>query len=80
MKKLFAKVLLSLTILGISGLCVFAKEYKDLPQDHWAYKQIQTLTDQNVVVGYPDGNYRPDANVTRAEFATMVIKALNQQN
>ena len=80
MKKLFSKVLLSITILGVSGLGVLAKDYKDLPKDHWAYKQIQTLTEQNVVVGYPDGNYRPEANVTRAEFATMVIKALNQQN
>ena len=38
------------------------------------------MTDFNVVVGYPDGNYRPDQQVTRAEFATMVVKAFEQQN
>lgn len=80
MKKLFSKVLLLTAILGFTCMGVLAKDYKDLPQDHWAYKQIQTLTDFDVVVGYPDGNYRPEANVTRAEFATMVIKALGQQN
>lgn len=80
MKKLFSTVLLFSAILGFSSLGVMAKDYKDLPADHWAYKQIQTLTDFNVVVGYPDENYRPDANVSRAEFATMVIKALDQQN
>ncbi|MBQ7287600.1 MAG: S-layer homology domain-containing protein, partial [Candidatus Gastranaerophilales bacterium] len=34
------------------------------------------LTDKKVVVGYPDGLYRPDQKVTRGEFATMTIKAL----
>lgn len=80
MRKLLTTVLLFTAVLGFSVISVCAKDYKDLPEDHWAYKQIQTLTEQNVVVGYPDGNYRPEANVTRAEFATMVIKALNQQN
>lgn len=80
MKKLLTKALMLIAVLGFTSLNSFAKEYKDLPKDHWAYKQIQILTDFNVVVGYPDGNYRPEQNVTRAEFATMVIKAFEQQN
>lgn len=50
--------------------------YPDLPPNHWAYEAVTFLTDKKVVVGYPDGLYRPDQKVTRAEFATMVIKAL----
>lgn len=50
--------------------------YPDLPADHWAYEAVTFLTDKKVVVGYPDGNYRPDQKVTRAEFSTMAIKAL----
>ena len=80
MKKFFAKVLSLVAILGLTSMATLAKDYNDLPKDHWAYKQIQILTDFNVVVGYPDGNYRPDQNVTRAEFATMVVKAFEQQN
>ena len=79
MKKLLAKALMLAVVFGVSTAASFAKDYADLPKDHWAYKQIQILTDFNVVVGYPDGNYRPDQNVTRAEFATMVIKAFEQQ-
>lgn len=79
MKKLLTKALMLATILGFTSAATFAKDYADLPKDHWAYKQIQILTDFNVVVGYPDGNYRPEQNVTRAEFATMVIKAFEQQ-
>lgn len=50
--------------------------YPDLPENHWAYEAVTFLTDKKIVVGYPDGNYRPDQKVTRAEFSTMVIKAL----
>ncbi len=50
--------------------------YPDLPQNHWAYEAVTFLTDKKIVVGYPDGLYRPDQKVTRAEFSTMVIKAL----
>ena len=83
MKKFITKALTFAVLAGVgclSGLSVSAKEYTDLPKDHWAYKQIQILTNFNVVVGYPEGDYRPDAQVTRAEFATMVVKAFNQQN
>ena len=79
MKKLLTKALMLAAILGFTSAATFAKDYADLPKDHWAYKQIQILTDFNVVVGYPDGNHRPEQNVTRAEFATMVIKAFEQQ-
>ena len=79
MKQFLAKALVLLAVFGFTSTS-FAKDYKDLPEDHWAYKQIQILTDFNVVVGYPDGNYRPDQQVTRAEFATMVVKAFEQQN
>ena len=50
--------------------------YPDLPKDHWAYEAVTFLTDKQIVVGYPDGYYRPDQKVTRGEFSTMVIKAL----
>ena len=78
------KLLTSLVVL-FSAVCLstggaVAKEYKDMTPEHWAYKNIQQLTDWGVVVGYPDGNYRPDQNVTRGEFSTMVIKALGQAN
>ena len=50
--------------------------YPDLPPSHWAYEAVTFLTDKQIVVGYPDGLYRPDQKVTRGEFSTMVIKAL----
>jgi hypothetical protein len=80
MKNKLAKFLITSIILNISATGVFAKTFTDLGQSHWAYKEIQKLADDEVVVGYPDGSFKPDNPATRAEFATMVIKALRQEN
>jgi hypothetical protein len=42
---------------------------------HWAQLCIHQLAQQGVVSGYPDGLFRPDIPVTRAEFAIMVNNA-----
>ena len=80
MKKFLTKALVLAVVFGISCASTIAKEYKDLPKNHWAYKQIQILTDFDVVVGYPDGLYRPDQKVTRAEFSSIIVKAFDQAN
>ena len=54
--------------------------YTDMEETHWAYQSIKFLTEVGVVVGYPDGTYKPDIPVTRAEFASMAIKALGQED
>jgi hypothetical protein len=41
----------------------------------WAEPFIRALAQRNIVVGYPDGSYRPDQLVTRAEFAAILNKA-----
>ena len=44
---------------------------------NWAEPFIQALAQKNIVVGYPDGTYRPDQLVTRAEFAAILNKAFD---
>jgi hypothetical protein len=43
---------------------------------HWAEAQIRELMERGVVSGLPDGTFRPELTVTRAEFVTMVNKSL----
>jgi len=83
MKKLFLNVIatIALALFATPAMAKYVLEqgpdsYPDLPSSHWAYEAVTFLTDKQVVVGYPDGLYRPDQKVTRGEFATMVIKAL----
>lgn len=42
---------------------------------HWAAATIQKMVDQGVVTGMPDGSFRPDNSISRAQFATLVVKA-----
>ena len=43
---------------------------------HWAERYINEAVSVGFVGGYPDGKFKPDKAVTRAEFATMINKAL----
>ena len=79
---MFKKILKS--VFALSILFMFNSPaqafYTDMDQNHWAYQSIKFLTEVGVVVGYPDGTYKPDIPVTRAEFASMAIKALGQED
>jgi uncharacterized protein YjdB len=44
--------------------------------NHWARNPIVTLAGMDILGGYPDGSFRPDTNVTRAEFAAMLTRTL----
>ena len=48
--------------------------FKDVPEQHWAYKAIEELAERGIINGYPDGSFRPDESVTRAEIATIMSK------
>lgn len=79
MKKIFIKLLAFIAILFGSCFTLQASattEFPDVGPNYWSYDAIMYFKDKNVLAGYPDGYYRPDQKVTRAEFATIVTKAL----
>ncbi|MBZ0188145.1 MAG: S-layer homology domain-containing protein, partial [Candidatus Obscuribacterales bacterium] len=44
---------------------------------HWAEKYIAILQQQGTIGGFPDGSFKPDNGITRAQFAAIAAKALN---
>jgi S-layer homology domain len=44
---------------------------------NWAEPFIQVLVEKGIIAGYPDGTFRPDQPVTRAEFAALLNKAFD---
>lgn len=44
-------------------------------QGHWAEINIKQLVESGAIQGYPDGTFKPNHNITRAEFATVLVKA-----
>ncbi|MBE9056354.1 DUF1565 domain-containing protein [Sphaerospermopsis sp. LEGE 08334] len=53
-----------------------ATAFKDVPTGYWAKAYIEALAAQNIIAGFPDGTFRPNEPVTRAQFATIITKAL----
>lgn len=83
MKKNFIKLFLGTFVFLFALMPVKAQQAKlfpDVPVNHWAAAQIKELSQKGVIVGYPDGTFKPDDNVTRAEFASMAIWALGQEH
>lgn len=50
--------------------------FRDLDSTHWASDYVQYLVAQGAISGYSDGTFRPSDNVTRAQFAKMLIGAM----
>ncbi|MBW4511526.1 MAG: S-layer homology domain-containing protein [Scytonematopsis contorta HA4267-MV1] len=55
-----------------------ARYFSDVKTDYWARPFIAALTEKNIITGFPDGTFRPEQPVSRAEFAAMIQKAFNQ--
>lgn len=77
------KLLLMLTgtllvTVFFNGRILAAPVFSDI-QGNWAQESIQALVDKGVLNGYPDGTFKPDQPVTRAEFAKMVAKTFGYE-
>ncbi|MDI3297536.1 MAG: S-layer homology domain-containing protein [Bacillota bacterium] len=58
------------------GQAVANFRFSDVSPSYWAYADIQTLVKAGVVNGFPDGTFRPEQPVTRAEFVRMLVLAI----
>lgn len=47
-------------------------------ESHWARAFIEALAQRKILNGYPNGTFRPDNSVTRAEFAAIIATVFNQ--
>lgn len=75
--KLHLKII-SLVSIIIMLVCLSTKvavAYNDI-DNHWAYGSIMTMSISGHIKGYPDGTFRPDQVITRAEFITLLMSCL----
>ncbi len=78
-KKFYLMLMVSLSISLFFSAQVYAGAAVSDIQNHWAAKPIQNLADREVISGYPDGTFKPDQAVTRAELAKIISKAMDYQ-
>ena len=51
-----------------------AKDY----ENHWAKESIEKVIELGLMEGFDDGNFYPDKELTRAEFATALVRLIEQ--
>lgn len=59
--------------------------FPDVSESRWSVTEIEYMADDGVIYGYPDGEFKPGQNLTRAEFAALIrrftnIKASGKEN
>lgn len=77
MKKYFTTVILSATLLFSVQPSAQAVTFTDVPTAHWAHEAITSISKRGLINGYPDGTYRLNEPVTRAQAAKIVALAIN---
>lgn len=77
-KKITIFIVLTFLLQNICFAADYPQRFYDVPKGYWAFEQIAELVNRGAISGYEDGSFKPDDIVTRAEWATIMIKAANK--
>ncbi|MBE7010235.1 MAG: hypothetical protein E7418_01945 [Ruminococcaceae bacterium] len=76
----FAKV--AVEAMGLGDVAAASKQptkYPDVVENHWANGYINVATDQGVVIGDDEKNFRPDDSITYAEAMTILVRIIGHE-
>ena len=73
-RKVFALILSCIMALS---LVVSAATYSDVSETHDRYEAINQLSSMDIITGFPDGTFKPDEAVTRAQMAALITRMFN---
>lgn len=85
MKNILKTILALTLVLSLSTIALAneqkVSEFSDVPADHWAYTSIMAMTEKGLFSGTSTpvngvGTFSPDKTMSRAEFVTVVVRAL----
>ncbi|WCK54947.1 S-layer homology domain-containing protein [Aneurinibacillus sp. Ricciae_BoGa-3] len=79
MKGKLGKILLTAAVACSLSTTVYAAGLKDI-NIPWAKSAITNMVNSGVITGYKDNTFRPNNQISRAEFVTLVNKAFSKYN
>lgn len=62
--------------LGTYAILLYDKKFNDI-SSHWAKEYIENIASKHITNGKPNNMFKPNDIITRAEFITMVVRALS---
>ena len=76
MKKVVSTFLISLSFLASNtAFAASSPDYYDVSLTHLYASSITLVSEKGIVNGYPDGSYKPDVYINRAELTKIVSEA-----
>ncbi|MCI1960168.1 MAG: S-layer homology domain-containing protein [Clostridia bacterium] len=69
-KKIFIVLIIAISMCSDA----FAAQFSDVSENHWAYGEINKASEYGFITGMGDGTFGLGKNVTRAQFASMVVR------
>lgn len=70
---------LSAIIISAISTPLALADFKDVPESHNNFTAINYVQSQNIVSGYPDGTFKPDNKINRAEFIKIFVNSLTSE-
>jgi len=79
LKKLMSVILTVAMLLSLVATSVGAATFADVEEDNVAYEAIEVMAALEILEGKEEGNFDPEANIKRSEFAAVICRAMNQE-
>lgn len=77
----FAKIVVEAMGIGDAAKAAQGSTYfNDIAADRWSAGYISIAVGQGILKGYPDGTFRPTAEVSYSEAVTMLVRALGYKD
>ncbi|MBR2500650.1 MAG: S-layer homology domain-containing protein [Clostridia bacterium] len=76
MRKRGISLLVALVMILSVSISAMALTFTDVEENFWAKTEIETLSNVGVISGYPDGTFKPNADITKEESVALFAKAL----
>lgn len=67
------KIIGLITAATLLNTFAFA-EFTDIDNFHWGYEAVEKMAQVEILSGYPDGSFKPNKNITLAEYASIFSK------
>lgn len=71
---LILALVLSFSLCGPALADFDPSDFSDVSEDHWAYDSIMYCSEWEIVKGFEDGTFRPEGQVTYAQFIAMLAQ------
>ncbi|WP_102346014.1 S-layer homology domain-containing protein [Bacillus sp. Marseille-P3661] len=69
---------LILRALGLEGTAVSQNHFSDVEMDKWYAGVVSRAYEEGLVGGFPDGTFKPEAQITRQEMAALLVRAIKK--